>query len=49
VLGQHGLVYIQDLVKAKNNMALGALTLGNDNVGLDAAGSAMVPVSSGDK
>ena len=28
-------------------MALGALTLGNDNVGFDADGTAMVPVSSG--
>ena len=29
-------------------MALGALTLGNDNVGFDATGTSMVPVSSGD-
>ena len=29
-------------------MALGALTLGNGNVGFDAAGTSMVPVSSGD-
>ena len=29
-------------------MALGALTLGNDNVGFDADGTAMVPVSAGE-
>ena len=29
-------------------MALGALTLGNGNVGFDAAGTAMVPVSAGE-
>ena len=29
-------------------MALGALTLGNDNVAFDAEGTAMVPISSGD-
>ena len=29
-------------------MALGALTLGNGNVGFDAAGTSVVPVSSGD-
>ena len=29
-------------------MALGSLTLGDDNVGFDAEGTAMVPISSGD-
>ena len=46
MLEQHGSVYIQERVKAKNNM-LGSLSLPSVSYSFDSDGTAIVPVTAG--